>query len=53
MSFIDRHDEMAALEDEYRRKEASFVVLYGRRRVGKSELLKEFIKGKKLSLIHI
>lgn len=45
--FIDRHDEMAALEEEYRRKEASFVVLYGRRRVGKSELLKEFIRGKR------
>ncbi len=47
MAFVDRHDEMAALEEEYRRKDASFVVLYGRRRVGKSELLKEFIKGKR------
>lgn len=48
MPFIDRHDEMAVLEEEYRRSEASFVVLYGRRRVGKSELLKEFVKGKRV-----
>lgn len=47
MKFIDRDNEMALLEEEYRRSEASFVVLYGRRRVGKSELLKEFIKGKR------
>lgn len=45
--FIDRQEEMAALEAEYRRKEAAFVVLYGRRRVGKSELLKEFIRNKR------
>lgn len=47
MKFIDRHDEMAILEEEYRREDASFVVLYGRRRVGKSELLKEFIRDKR------
>lgn len=47
MRFVDRQREMAVLEEEYRREKASFVVLYGRRRVGKSELLKQFIKGKR------
>ena len=47
MPFIDRENEIAVLEEEYRQDGASFVVLYGRRRVGKSELLKEFIKGKR------
>lgn len=47
MPFIDRLDEMAALEEEYRREGASFVVLYGRRRVGKSELLRQFVEGKR------
>ena len=41
MPFIDRENEIAVLEEEYRQDGASFVVLYGRRRVGKSELLKE------------
>lgn len=40
--FYDRRDELAALQEEYERDEFSFVVLYGRRRVGKTELIKEF-----------
>lgn len=46
-TFIDRKEEMEALEDEYRRTDASLVVLYGRRRVGKTTLLTEFMKDKK------
>lgn len=44
--FIDRIDEMETLQREYDRKGASFVVVYGRRRVGKTALISEFIKGK-------
>jgi AAA+ ATPase superfamily predicted ATPase len=44
--FIDRENELASLEKEYRR-ESSFVVVYGRRRTGKTTLIKEFIKDKK------
>ena len=44
--FIGRKAELLLMEDEYRR-EGSFLVLYGRRRVGKTTLIKEFIKGKK------
>ena len=45
MKFIGRHSELDRLEQEYR-DNSSFVVIYGRRRVGKTTLIKEFIKGK-------
>lgn len=45
MEFIGRKDELAALEREYNR-DSGFVVVYGRRRVGKTTLIKQFIKGK-------
>lgn len=45
--FINREDELGMLENEWRHKGAAFVVLYGRRRVGKSRLIQEFIKNKK------
>ena len=44
--FIDRHQELRFLEKEYRRTGSSLVVLYGRRRVGKTALAAEFIKAK-------
>ena len=46
MKFIGRKNELERLEKEYKR-EVSFVVVYGRRRVGKTTLIKEFIKDKK------
>lgn len=46
MKFINRHREMETLTKEYQR-EKSFVVLYGRRRTGKTTLIKEFIKEKR------
>ena len=46
MTFVNREKEMETLEREYK-KENSFVVIYGRRRVGKTTLIKEFIKDKK------
>ena len=45
--FINRVSELALLESEWSRDRASFVVLYGRRRIGKTRLILEFIKGKK------
>ncbi|MCD8096478.1 MAG: ATP-binding protein [Lachnospiraceae bacterium] len=44
--FIDREPEMKTLQSEYTRKGSSLVVLYGRRRVGKTTLISEFIKDK-------
>ena len=45
MKFIGRQRELESLEREYQ-KDSSFVVIYGRRRVGKTTLIKEFIKSK-------
>ena len=45
--FINRERELKALNDQYAAGGASFMVIYGRRRIGKTTLIKEFIKDKK------
>lgn len=45
MKFIGRKNELYTLNTEYNRN-SSFVVIYGRRRVGKTTLIKEFLKNK-------
>ncbi len=45
MKFIGRQQEIEALEREFH-KDSGFVVIYGRRRIGKTTLIKEFIKDK-------
>ncbi|MGH2905009.1 MAG: ATP-binding protein [Solirubrobacteraceae bacterium] len=47
MEFLDRIDELAALEDNWTAEDARFYVLWGRRRVGKTELLNRFVAGKR------
>lgn len=47
VEFLDRTDELAALEDHWARPGASFFVLWGRRRVGKTELLAHFAHGRR------
>ena len=42
MTFYDRVDELAALESAFDAPGHAFVVVYGRRRVGKTALLTEF-----------
>ena len=44
--FLDRHEELSSLNERYRSSKAEFVVLYGRRRIGKSKLIDEFLKDK-------
>ncbi|MEK6816789.1 MAG: ATP-binding protein [Nanoarchaeota archaeon] len=44
--FIDRKEELSALETHYKRKSHQLFIIYGRRRVGKTELIKHFIKSK-------
>lgn len=44
--FINRIKELNGLEDEYNSNKSSFSVVYGRRRVGKTALLSEFIRDK-------
>lgn len=45
MKFIGRKQELETLQCEYDH-DSSFVVIYGRRRVGKTTLIKEFVKDK-------
>lgn len=44
--FIGRKKELQFLEDEYAQDRASLVILYGRRRIGKTTLIKQFIQEK-------
>ncbi len=44
--FINRLNELESLNLEYQKKRSSFSVIYGRRRVGKTALIEEFIKNK-------
>lgn len=45
--FVNRHDELKFLNKEYNKKNANLIVIYGRRRIGKTSLIKEFIRDKK------
>lgn len=45
--FVDREAELQALEREYAREGSSFVVVYGRRRVGKTELISRLIRNRR------
>lgn len=45
MKFLGREKEILDLEKEYTR-DGGFVVIYGRRRIGKTTLIKQFIKSK-------
>ncbi len=47
MSFVDRKEEMEYLNDEYKKNEPSLIIVYGRRRNGKTTLIQEFLKNKK------
>lgn len=45
--FVGRERELAMLEERQRSTQAELFVLYGRRRVGKTELLRAFCEGKR------
>ena len=44
--FVDRENELELLEDTYKQNKSSLIIIYGRRRIGKTELVKQFIKDK-------
>lgn len=46
-TFIGRHSELQLLGDLLNKQSASMVVIYGRRRIGKSRLVAEFAKNSK------
>lgn len=43
-TFVNREKELTLLREELQKKKASLIVIYGRRRVGKTELVKKIIK---------
>ena len=45
--FINRIDEMKFLERKYKSKSAELIIVYGRRRIGKTELILKFCEKKK------
>lgn len=45
--FYGREYELKYLEDKYKSDRAEFIILYGRRRIGKTELLRKFCSDKK------
>jgi Predicted ATPase (AAA+ superfamily) len=44
--FIGRRSELDFLEEKYRETNGNFILIYGRRRIGKTALVNEFIKKK-------
>ena len=47
MKFIGRERELDSLKEFYERDGIGMIVIYGRRRIGKSTLIAEFVKDKK------
>lgn len=47
MRFVGRDRELKKLNELYQEEEFQFVVIYGRRRVGKTMLINEFLKKKR------
>ncbi|MFB6226572.1 MAG: ATP-binding protein [Candidatus Paceibacteria bacterium] len=46
MNFVNRREELRQLNEPKEKNKSNLVVIYGKRRVGKTELIKQFIKGK-------
>lgn len=44
--FVGRKNELEMLEEHYNSNKAELMILYGRRRIGKTELLNKFIENK-------
>ncbi|HNT07385.1 ATP-binding protein [Methanoculleus sp.] len=44
--FVDRETERALLEEEWQKDGGRLIILYGRRRIGKTRLVTEFVRGK-------
>ena len=49
---IGRHSELARLKKIYNTNEAEFLVVYGRRRVGKTYLIREYFRNNNCIFVH-
>ncbi len=50
--FVGRRFELDLLENQHKKSTSAFVPIYGRRRVGKSELIVKFLSGKR-AIYHV
>ena len=50
--FYNRKNELKTLEQEYQKLGSAFTVIYGRRRIGKTALIYEYVKDKPLLFIY-
>ena len=46
MKFVNRKAELKSLESKWQENKPQLFIVYGKRRVGKTELIKQFIKDK-------
>lgn len=46
MNFINREEELELLENVFEKDDFSFISISGRRRIGKTELVKQFLNGR-------
>ena len=46
LKFINRVEELKILEERYSSRKSEFLIIYGRRRIGKTEIIKQFAKEK-------
>ena len=53
MNIIGRKKEQQLLRDAYNSKQAEFLAIYGRRRVGKTHLIVEFFKSKTCLFLYV
>ena len=44
--FVNRKNELAFLNQKYKEKKSQLILIYGRRRIGKTELCRQFAKNK-------
>lgn len=49
--FVDRENELKILKEAYNSGRAEFIILYGRRRIGKTELIKKSKEAEKIYLL--
>ncbi len=53
MSFVAREEELAILENQYKKNSSTFIAVYGRRRIGKTELVNNFFAQKECFLFSL
>jgi len=53
MSFIAREEELSMLESQYKKNSSTFIAVYGRRRIGKTELINNFFSQKECFLFSL